>query len=222
MDHLRRNAGCYGCLVLVLLIVIVIPIACVAGANLGGVFARPEIISVMDLLGLISLPEPEPPPPPVVTIQGVRKLAELATVEYTVVVDVTNERIPDDFRQYLGAKEEILLLVYGKVKAGFDLNELKEEDLWRDGTRVQLHLPAPEILSIELDYESTRVVHYEKSLLVSNDPTLQGETLQIAQEAIREAALKEGILDKAREYGELFFENHLRELGFTEVHVITN
>jgi hypothetical protein len=219
-NHSRRNAGCCSLLILFVLLVIVVPALCI-GANLL-VFDNPAAQVVADLLGIFGRPEPTPPPPPVVTIESIRRKADLVTVEYRTLVEVQNERVPDDFRQYFGAKERILLLVYGNVRAGFDLSKLKEEDLWRDGTRVQLHLPAPEILSISLDFERTHVVYHEKSLIVAHDPDLQGEALQTAKDAIRQAAMEAGILERAKEYGELFFENHLRSLGFTEVYVITN
>ncbi len=221
MNHLRRNAGCYGSILMIVLLVVITPLACLAGMNVAGLLENPDVQPITTLLGLVG-PRPTPTPtPPVVTIQGLRRVAELATVEYRTLVEITGERIPADFRQLFGAKEQILLLVYGDVKAGFDLGKLKDEDIWR-GTRVQLHLPAPEILSVSLDFKRTHVVYYEKSLIVSPDPSLQGETLQRATEAIRQATVEAGILEQAREYGELFFKDYLRSLGFTEVYVITN
>lgn len=171
---------------------------------------------------LLALPTATPLPPPTVTISSIRAAAELATVEYQAVAEVPNERVPDDFRQYLGVREQILLIAYGEVKAGFDLSKLREGDLWTDGTRVQLHLPAPEILSSSIDFERTHVVYYQKSLLVEHDPALGQETLDIAEDAVRKAAMEADVLENAAKYGQLFFENFLRSLGFTEVQVIVD
>jgi hypothetical protein len=174
---------------------------------------------------------PSPPPPtslpapasqPTVTIASIRAAAELATVEYQAVAEVPNERVPDDFRQYLGVKERILLIAYGDVKAGFDLSKLRQEDLWTDGSRVQLHLPAPEILSTSIDFERTHVVYYQKSLLVQHDPDLDRETLETAQQAVRQAAVEANVLANSAKYGQLFFENFLHSLGFTDVQVIVD
>jgi hypothetical protein len=165
---------------------------------------------------------PTPPPQPTVTIASIRAAAELATVEYQAVAEVPNERVPDDFRQYLGARERILLIAYGDVKAGFDLSKLREDDLWTDGSRVQLHLPAPEILSTSIDFERTHLVYYEKSLLVQHDPDLSRETLATAQQAVRQAAVEASVLENASKYGQLFFENFLHSLGFTDVQVIVD
>ena len=165
-------------------------------------------------------PTPSPTPrPPTVTVLSLRQLAELATVEMTQVADIEKEQVPDDFRKYLGGKERILMLVYGKVKAGFDLQKLEEDDLWTDGTRVQLTLPPPEILSVEIDFDNTRIITYERSFFVGNDPNLQAALLEEAQAALKEAAIKAGILDLAAQYGQVFFENHLRSLGFEDVRV---
>jgi hypothetical protein len=41
-----------------------------------------------------------------------------------------------------------------------------------------------------------------------------------AEQALREAAIESSILEQASRYGELFFSNWLRSMGFTEVRVI--
>ncbi|GAB4544386.1 MAG: hypothetical protein Kow0063_38050 [Anaerolineae bacterium] len=164
-----------------------------------------------------------PTPTPVrVTVGDIRPLAELATIEYQTVAEIQDERVPDDFRQYLGIKEEVLLLAYGNVKAGFDLSGLSEEDLWTDGTRVQLHLPPPEILSTSIDYDRTHVVYHRGTLLMSRDINWEGEIFKTAQDSIRQGAIEAGILEDAARYGQLYFENFLRSLGFTEVRVIVD
>lgn len=215
-SFLRRNAGCFAVLIAIILI------AVLAGVYLLDLLEPARLLPPLFGGDLISVPTATPFPPPTVTIAGIRAAAELATVEYLAVAEVPNERVPDDFRQYLGIREQILLIAYGEVKAGFDLSKLREDDLWTDGTRVQLHLPAPEILSTSIDFERTHVVFYQKSLLVEHDPTLGQETLDIAEDAIQKAAIEAEVLENAGRYGQLFFENFLRSLGFTEVQVIVN
>lgn len=200
----RRSMGCLSLVVIVILLAVI--------ARL--VITRPASPP--------PTPTPTPLPAPVVTITSIRAAAELSTVEYNAVAEVQNERVPDDFRQVLGTREQIVMLAYGDVKAGFDLSQLQEDDLWTDGTRVQLHLPPPKILSVSIDEERTHIVHYEKGLLISHDITLEGETRQMAKDALHEAAIEAEVLENAAQYGQLFFENFLRSLGFTEVQVIVN
>lgn len=170
------------------------------------------------------LPTNTPLPPPVVTIQGIKAQAKLSTIEYNTATEIYRENVPEGWlNDILGAKERMLMLVYGDIQAGFDLDKLKQENLWTDGKRVRLILPAPEILSTSIDFDRTHIVYYENNLILEeNNPNLQGEALEEAQKAIQEAALKEGILDKANLHGKLYYENFLRSLGFTEVEVITN
>jgi hypothetical protein len=154
------------------------------------------------------------------TIQEIQQMAELSTVKFALSAEVTDERVPDDFRANLGIKEELLLLAYGEVAAGFDLSKMDDGDIWVDGTRIQLRLPPAEILYSRLDTERTRVIYYKKSLFVQRDISMEGKARKEAEEAIREAALQGNILDHAEKYGELFFANWLRSMGFTEVQVV--
>lgn len=170
------------------------------------------------------LPTETPLPPPVVTISGLKSQAKLSTVEMNTVTEIYNENVPDGWLDgLLGTKEKLLLLVYGDVEAGFDLEKLSEENLWTDGTRVRLVLPAPEILNSSIDFDRTHIVYYENNIILDdNNPNLQGEALAQAKDAIEQAALENGILDRANEYGQLYFENLLYSLGFTEVEVVTD
>jgi len=160
-----------------------------------------------------------PVPTVTLTIQGLSPLAELATVKYLTVAEVRNERIPEDFRKVLGIKEELLMLVYADVKAGFDLQKLREQDLQVDGQQVRLVLPAPEILSITLNQDRTHVVYYRDSLLMDSGIDLVQEAYGVADEAVRKEAERAGILDQAAAFGQAYFENYLRQLGFTDVQV---
>lgn len=170
------------------------------------------------------LPTDTPLPTPVITIQGIKSQAKLATVEYSSVAEIYRENLPEGWLDdFLGTKEQLLLLVYGDVQAGFDLDKLTEESLWTDGSRVRLVLPAPEILNSSLDFERTHIVYYQNNLIIDdNDPNLQQKALAEAKAAIEQAALEAGILEKAEEYGQLHFENFLYSLGFTEVEVVVN
>jgi hypothetical protein len=158
-----------------------------------------------------------------VTIQGIKAQAKLSTVEYNTVAEIYRQNPPEGWvGKLLGNQEELLMLVYGDVQAGFDLEKLTPEHLWSDGKRVRLVLPAPEILNSDIDFDRSHIVYYDNGFLNQNNPDLQREALAEAKKAIREAALRDGVLDKANAYGKLYFENFLRSLGFTEVEVVTD
>jgi hypothetical protein len=194
-----------------IILLVIILIVAAAAAWLGFQIARKAVP-----------PTPTPIPPPIVSIEEIRQAAELATVKYTLSTDITSTRVPDDIRQLFGVKEEIVLIAYGEVAAGFDLSELEEADLWTDDTRVQLHLPAPKILYTRLDSERTHVVYYNKSWFIDHDVNLEGQARQEAEYTIQQAALEGEILQRAGEYGQLFFTNWFYSMGFTEVQVVIN
>ena len=192
-------------------------IAYLAGTLLGS--GLPELAATAT-----PIPTDTPLPPPVVTINGIRSQAKLATVEYSTITEIYNENLPEGWLdQFLGTNERLLMLVYGDVRAGFDLEKLSEESLWTDGDRVRLVLPAPEILNSSIDFDQTHIVYYENNLIFDeNNPNLQGEALEQAKSALEKAAVEGGILERANEYGQLYYENFLYALGFTEVEVVVD
>jgi len=159
-----------------------------------------------------------------VTIYVIKSQAKLSTVEYRAIAEIYRENLPEGWLdEFLGTKEQLLMLVYGDVRAGFDLEKLSEESLWTDGSRVRLVLPAPEILNSSIDFDQTHIVYYENSLLFEdNNPNLQGEALNRAKSALEKAAVEADILERANEFGQLYYENFLYSLGFTEVEVVVD
>lgn len=159
-----------------------------------------------------------------VTILAIKSQAKLSIIKYPAVAEIRKENLPQNLiDKFFNRKEQLLMLVYGSVEAGFDLQELKEEDLWTDGKRVRLVLPSPKILNTTIDLEHTHTVYYENNLLLSeNNPDLQKDALAEAKKAIEQKSLEFGILQNANTYGKLYYENFLRSLGFTEVEVVTD
>lgn len=162
---------------------------------------------------------PPSPTPPVVTILGLEKITELATIKTPVVAAVEVANVPDDWRERLGVSERIVMIVYGTAKTGFDLNKVKEDDLWTDGKRVQLYLPSPELLSLELDFEKSRIVDYDRTMLMPQDPDIQAKALALAQAELKQSAQDANVKRLAKDFARAYFADHLRSLGFEEVRI---
>lgn len=202
---------------------IIIIILVLAGVGVA-TFLVGRITGVASVPTATPAPTATPLPPPVVTIQGIKSQAELSTVEQTVVAEIYNETLPEGWLdEFFGTKEELLMLTYGEVRAGFDLEKIDEADLWTDGESVRLVLPAPEILNSSINFDQTRIVYYDNSLIFDDsDPNLQGEALAQAKKAIEKAALEGGILNQANDFGQIYFENLLYSLGFDDVEVVVD
>lgn len=195
----------------VAVIAVLLVVACAGFGLVGGALLIPARRTVSSI--------PPSPTPPVVSVTSLKKIAELATVEQGLVTDVEIKNVPEDWRKSLGVSERIVMIVHGKAKAGFDLEKIRDEDLWVDGKRVQLTLPSPELLSFEMDFEKSHIVDYDRTLLMPQDPDIQARAVALAQERMKQAVQESNILQTAEEYGRLYFENHLRSLGFEEVRI---
>jgi len=65
-------------------------------------------------------------------------------------------------------------------------------------------------------------VYYQKSWFIDHDLNLEGEARLEAEGTIRQAALESDLLQRASEYGQLFFSNWFYSMGFTEVRIVVN
>jgi hypothetical protein len=162
-------------------------------------------------------PTPTPTPTPIVVITHIKELGRLETAEFAMrtIIDLENE--PANLWQRLVGSDKLLLIAEGEVVAGFDLEKMTEDNIVAEGDRVEVTLPAPEILYSRIDNERTYVYERETGLLVKPDKTLESRARQLAEEALIKWAAERGIYDKAETAGRLRLENLLRSLGFTEI-----
>lgn len=156
-----------------------------------------------------------------VGVQELQELEELSTVEYTVtkVVKATDNQ---DIRALFGSRK-IVFNTTSTVKAGFDLSELKEDDIVCDPRRrsIVLTLPQPKLLSLRMDPGSIKLV-YENSTGLRGDFTAEERTaLQVqGEKEIRQRVLELGLMDDARQLGRAFFEDFLHQCGYEKVTVM--
>src|ERR1019366_7938259 len=151
-------------------------------------------------------------------VEKIRQLSRLETVEYSLDKIVEGERqsalLPD-----FVAGDKLLLVAHGEVIAGIDLGQFKAGDVVVNGDTVHVRLPAAQILTTRIDNGRTRVYSRTTSLLVPSDPNLEGEVRETAEKQIAQAALDDGILEKARQNGRTSVTALLYGLGFRTVGV---
>ena len=152
-----------------------------------------------------------------VVVEGIQELDELATVRWTESVLVTRESGGTDLERTLTG-ERVLLVATGDVEAGVNLAELGEDDVRVERETVIIRLPEPEILSVNLDEEETRV--YDRDFGPLNfrpDDGLVEEARDVALDKIERAARDEDILDQAEQNAENSIRAFVTTLGFGEV-----
>lgn len=132
-------------------------------------------------------------------ITELKELNRLETASFTI------EKIIDAQNGTSGRIEEflfgdrLLLIARGEVIAGIDLSKLNESNINIQDKKLELTLPAPQILITSLDNAETKVYDRRTGILAKGDKDLEGEARQEAEIAIKAAACEGRILDEASE-----------------------
>lgn len=161
-------------------------------------------------------------------VESIRRVNKQIFMEHYNTVDIDYTEAPEGWLRLLGIDQSFVLLLKGRVPAGFDLSQLQERDVWvsSDGKRVQLVLPPPMIFvdNVNIDFEASRILAQRDTcptglcrdqLDVFKEQMMpQGRTLLIA------ASQRSGILTQVANDGKLYYEQLLKSLGFEEVRVV--
>jgi hypothetical protein len=206
-----KKVGGIGTTLVLALIIVVLSVALGVGIGSFDFMERVPVIGP-----LLEDRPPQTTTGPVV-VEGIQELDQLATVRWTESVLVTRESGGTDLGRTLTG-ERVLLVATGDVEAGVNLAELGEDDVRVDGVTVTIRLPEPEILSVGLDEEETRV--YDRDFGPLNfrpDDRLVEEARDVALDKIEKAARGEDILNQAEQNAENSIRAFVTTLGFEEV-----
>src|SRR5438270_5226501 len=152
-------------------------------------------------------------------IDRVQRLQRLETIVYTTDQVVEGDRESPVLPNFL-AGDRLLLIARGEVIAGVDLGRITKDDIHvLSANTVQIHLPDAQIFVARLDNGHTRVYSRSTGLMVAADPTLETEVRGKAEQQIRDAALADGILQKARDNSRATVRSLLLDVGFANVEV---
>lgn len=208
MEKGKKNGGLGVTLVLALLIVILSVAAGVGFARYGG---------SLPVVGWLFGETPATTTTSPVVVEGVQDLNRLATVRWTESVVVTKASGGSELRRFLTG-EELILVAVGDVEAGVDLSKVGEDDVRVAGERVGVRLPEPEIFSVSLDEERTRLYDRDQGILnLRPDDTLVEEARLDAHEELLAAARENEILTTAEQNAEESVRAFATSLGFEEV-----
>lgn len=154
-----------------------------------------------------------------VVVQSVRNLSELSTVE--VVESTTVEAGEDGGVLDFATGDRIFLFAVARISAGIDLQDVGPEDVTiNDETNsIRLRLPSPTITSVQVDNEQTRVYDRDTGLFTRGDPDLERVARQIAEDEMVDAALQDGLLDRAEDSTDLAMRELLTSLGWSNVDI---
>lgn len=163
----------------------------------------------------IANPTPTILPDPITIVRQMQDLSRLETASYVIEKIITAESGQGAFAFLFG--DRLILVAHGQVIAGVDLSKMAAGDIVvaEDGT-VIVRLPPPEILVATLDNDKSYVYDRDTGLIGMN-PSLETAARQAAVQEITEAALEDGVLEKAQRNAEAYVRQLILSLGFREV-----
>jgi hypothetical protein len=158
-------------------------------------------------------------PDRVLVISKLKNSAKLATVEY-IVTKVVSAKDRNWFARdaYFFAETE------ATIKAGIDLEKLKEEDIKIDGRRISVKLPPVEILNFSYPAEGFKVIEKfsdESAILKWNsiDVTEKDDLYRQGETDIRSSLNDLGIIKTAQTNTRLLLNKILTISGFEEIYI---
>jgi len=160
-------------------------------------------------------PTPTILPDPVTVIREIRTLARLETIQYSVEQVVTADKGQGSLEFLFG--DELIFVAHGIVIAGVDLSLLEIDDLWWDAGVLYVRLPETEIFIATLDNDKSYVYDRDTGLFTKGDIHLETAVRQVAEDAIEQAALEDGVLDLARVNAEAYLYRLFHSLGISDI-----
>jgi hypothetical protein len=161
-------------------------------------------------------------------VESIRRVNKQVFIEHYNTVDIDYREAPEGWLGYLPIEQSFVLLLKGRVPAGFDLSELSPNDVWisSDGRRIQLVLPPPVIFeeNVNVDFEHSRVLTQQDTcpefICENTLDAFKSHMLPQGRQVLIEASEHSGILAQTAVDGQRYYEQFLQSLGFEEVRVI--
>lgn len=143
----------------------------------------------------------------------ISEISELATAEY-MFTDAAKFSDSKQIKNWdIGITEKSFIMKWsGTIKAGIDLEKI-DVRVENDEQKIVITLPNAEILSYEVDQDSVEVLEEKNNIFnrISVNDKIKFDAA--CEEAMKERAIENGILDKALKYAENIIEQLLRRDG---------
>ena len=147
----------------------------------------------------------------------IREMGELATAEYSVTKIV---KANDNQTWYKVGDRKILIEVEANLKAGIDLQAVKQDDVSIDGKTISLVLPQPRLLSLQLPPDKIKVAYEEVGLLRSGFNNAERDALLAqAEKQIQTAVAETGIFKTTEQNTRQVLTAFLEKLGYEHISI---
>jgi hypothetical protein len=151
------------------------------------------------------------------TIFALKEMSDLATVEYTVTKII---KASDNKTWYKIGDRKILMSCVAQIKAGIDMREINENSFKIKEKNIEVSLPAPKIISLNIPAENIKTEYEEIGVFREKFKSADRDALASqAEQQIRSGVASLGILDQAKANTALFVTNFLKKLGYVNIAV---
>lgn len=144
-------------------------------------------------------------------IVEIKKLGEFVTASY--YEEMVLHYAKKSTKVLDKSKDELVMLAKGKVRAGFDLKEVSEEDIIVRNDTVEMNVPPVKIIDVIINPSDFEIYEEDGKWSQSLITSIQSE----ARKKLKTHALTNNILDKAKQMGRNRLEEILKGLGFEEI-----
>jgi hypothetical protein len=147
-----------------------------------------------------------------IIIQNIKSILELYTQKfYTEIVEDSGTIVVPGIKK----NKRLVMIVKGRVMAGFDLAKLEVKDIDEEENRIALRMDSP--FKVETE---TNPTDFELFRSRGHWPPEEIDKWKVhANNRIRNKAIQKGILEKCETNGRYFIENFLKNVGFEQVSV---
>jgi len=209
---ISKGGGGFGTTLALALVIVVLSIAVGVGLTRFG--------EQLPFLGHLFQEEPAQTTTGTVVVEGIQDLNQLTTLRWRGFVFIDKESGGTKLEQILSG-EVVRLVAIGDVEAGVNFAKLGRDDVQVNGKKVTIRLPEPEILSVSLDEDETRVYDRDFGLLnIRPDDELAEEAHDVAVDRLEEAARDDDVLERAERNAEDNIRAFVISLGFEEVEFV--
>lgn len=203
------KGGGFGTTLALALVIVVLSVALGVGLTRFG--------EELPIVGPFFEDKPEQTTTGTVVVEGIQDLNQLTTMRWRGFVFISKESGGSSLER-LFTGEVVRLVAVGDVDAGVNFADLGRDDVRVRGETVTISLPEPEILSVSLDEDETRV--YDRDFGPLNfrpDDDLAEEARDVAVDRLEEAAREDDVLERAETNAEDNIRAFVTSLGFEEV-----
>lgn len=149
-------------------------------------------------------------------VEKIRKIAEFSSANYyeEIVIKETKFDRPTAWYEFRDSiQKELVIIGKGRLRAGFNLENLKDEDIKVDADTLYITLPKVEIFDVIINPSDCENFVEEGKWKHEEVVALQLE----AKERIKRNAIEYGILDMAEKHGKEKLSALFRNFGFSKV-----